>query len=304
MKTNRLVVFAFFIFSFSFFTNCGGSGNDAESQLWDSIVNSNKTNKVPPETLNKILKSLPSPVEMTAIIHRSNAKYDEELINDNDHYEKYTSSYKKSLNLGVYGTDLGYMNIYGETMSSMSYLSAIRSLSEDLKIGQFFDLATIARMGANKNNIDSLMYLSTSSFDKMSTYLNDVNRAHIGSLILIGGWVESLYLSTQIAKKFPTKEMIDRIAEQKIAIVDIMTLLSVYENDVTFKELITDITQIKNLFDGISITYVEGEDKVTVVDGELRVESTTESFVEISDEQLAKIIDKVEIIRNKIIQIN
>jgi len=301
----RFKLLAVFCITFSIFslTNCNTSSNDEESVLFDSLVNTNKTSKVSPEVLNKILKSLPSPVEMTSIIHQTNAKFDKSLINPKDNVSGYTSSYKKSINLGIYGTDLGYMNIYEETILSMSYLDGIKSLANDLKIGQFFNMSIIGRMVSNKNNIDSLMYISTSSFDKMSMYLNDQNRAHIGSLILLGGWIEGLYLYTQTAKSNPSKDLRDRICEQKIAINDIMILLSVYEKNPTFKELITDINGIKALFDKVTITYKPGEPKVEIVDGMMQIEDTTESVIEVSDETFQKLISEIEIIRNKLIKI-
>jgi hypothetical protein len=284
------------------FSSCGGSSNDEESILFDSLVNTNKTAKVPPEVLQKILKSLPSPVEMTSIIHQSKAKFNKDLLNPRENFSDYTSSYKKAVNLGIYGTDLGYMNIYEETILSMTYLDAIKSLANDLKIGHFFNMDVIGRMVSNKNNIDSLMYISTSSFDKMSTYLNDQNRAHISSLILLGGWIEGLYLYTQTAKAYPTQQLKDRICEQKIALNDIMVLLSVYENNPTFKELITDITTIKKLYDNVTISYKPGEPKVEIVDGMLQIIDSTESVIEISDETYNSLISEVAIIRNKLIQ--
>lgn len=301
MKFRLICVIFISVFSLVF-SSCSSESNDEESILFDSLVNNNKTSKVPPEVLQKILKSLPSPVEMTSIIHQSKAKFNKDLLNPRSNYTEYTSSYKKSVNLGIYGTDLGYMNIYEETIMSMTYLDAIKSLANDLKIGHFFNMDVIGRMVSNKNNIDSLMYISTSSFDKMSTYLNDQNRAHISSLILLGGWIEGLYLYTQTAKAYPSQELKDRICEQKIALNDIMVLLSVYEKNPTFKELIEDINKVKALYDKVTITYTPGEPKVEIIDGMMQIIDSTESVIEISDETYNSIIEEVAIIRNKLIQ--
>lgn len=300
----RIYILGFFFASISlmFFANCSSSSDNNEDVLFDSLVNTQKSEKVPPEVLQKILKSLPSPIEMTSIIHQSNAKFNENLINPRSNYSEYTSSYKKALNLGIYGTDLGYMNIYEETVKSLTYLDAIKSLANDLKIGHFFDLAIIQRMVSNKNNIDSLMYISTSSFDKMSTYLNSQNRAHISSLILLGGWLEGMYLYTQTAKASPSKDLKERICEQKIALQDILVLVGIYEKNPTFKELITDINTLKKLYDQVTITYTKGEPKEEIIDGMLVVTDSTKSVIEVSDEVFAAIISETEKIRNKLIQ--
>ena len=75
----------------------------------------------------------------------SEAKYNGSLLNQSDNLPKYNNNYKKALNLGVYGTDLGYTNIYGQNQDGIKYISSIKSLADELNIGQFFDIALGAR---------------------------------------------------------------------------------------------------------------------------------------------------------------
>ena len=65
------------------------------------------------------------------------------MLNSSDNLSKYNSNYQKALNLGIYGTDLGYTNIYEQNQDGIKYLSSIKSLAEGLNIGQFFDILTI-----------------------------------------------------------------------------------------------------------------------------------------------------------------
>ena len=120
------------------------------------------------------------------------------MLNDPDMVGNYNSIYNKAFNLGVYGTDMGYINLHEKTADVFGYLKAIKGLADDLKVGHFFDLATLKRLTDNSSNMDSLLYISTTGFAKMDNYLKENNRGNISMLILVGGWFESLYISTEV----------------------------------------------------------------------------------------------------------
>ncbi len=290
------------ILSFLFTTSCVENKNENDNSMFDSLVNQQKSTDIPIEVINKVLKSLPSPVEMTTMIKQTGAEFQEKNINDDDNYKNYTSSYKRALNLGIYGTDLGYINMYDKYLLSGAYLDIVRKLADDLNVGQFFDLGTIKRMVSNKNNVDSLMYISTVSFEKMTTHLKEKNRSHIGALILVGGWLEGLYILTQTYETNPSKDFAEKICEQKIAVNDLMLLLSVYEKESSFNQLNNDFKKIKSTFDAVEITYTVGEPTAEVIDGVLVVQDQTKSVIKYTDEQLKNIINETSRLRNDIIK--
>lgn len=283
--------------------SCTNSAEDKDGAKFDSLVKKTQLATIPPEVLNEILNSVPSPVEMTSLIQSSGAPYNESLLNPTSKVTSYTTNYKKSLNLGIYGTDMGYLNMYEKTVTSLSYLESIGDLADDLKVGQFFDFATMKRLASNKQNIDSIIYITTSSFDKLNKYLANQNRGHISALLLIGGWVEALHLACQISEEFPSEDMNLRIGEQKDALSQIMLVLKVYNSNPLFKPLVADFEDLKKAYDGVTITYTKGEPNAYVNEnGMLVVEDNTESHVSITPEQVKTIISTVEKIRNNIIQ--
>ena len=104
---------------------------------------------IPREMLYEIIQQIPSPLEISNLIKESGAIYSEELLNPVENSKNYVNKYSQAINLGVYGTDLGYINMYSKYQASIVYLEAVRELSEVLSIGQFFDFSTIARLAAN-----------------------------------------------------------------------------------------------------------------------------------------------------------
>ena len=82
------------------------------------------------EIIEEMIHSIPSPIEMTTLIIESGAPFDEKLLNDPDRVDNYQTAHARAINLGVFGTELGYLNIYQKTLSSVDYLTAVRSLAK------------------------------------------------------------------------------------------------------------------------------------------------------------------------------
>jgi len=281
-----------------------GETTDESAKFLDAETKVEPEMLIAPEVVADIIKSIPSPLEMTAMIKESNAEFSIDRLNNTDNSDLYTSSYSKALNLGVFGADLGYINIYEKTHKAFSYLTAVQTLADDLKVGQFFDFNTIKRLAENNSNLDSVIYISTSGFEKMNTYLSEKERGNISMLILIGGWIEALYIATDVihsSEGVPNQDLMDRIGEQKITLDDLILLLSNYKSQPNVASLLTDLEGLKHIFDQVKITYTYGEPEAKEVDGMLVIVDNSTSQIEINIEQLKQITEAVNLIRNKII---
>ena len=140
------------------------------------------------------------------------------------------TNFDKAFTLGILGADLGYLNMYEKTGSSIDILSSIRKLAEGIRVGQFFDFETIKRLSQNKSNLDSLLFLSIDSYTQIDKYLRDNDRGQLSALMIIGVWIEGQYLATQVVKEYPDQMLRDRIGEQKIILNDLILLASPYCN--------------------------------------------------------------------------
>ena len=145
--------------------------------------------------------------------------------------------------------------------------------------------------------------ITKNSCNRMEYELRDNNRTNIRPLIVIGVWIEGLYLATQIQKENPNKELAERIGEQKLFMNDMILLLSLFKADKNFQTLISDIEELKTLYKDVAISYEVGEPEMVEKDGRLVIVQNETSVVKISDEQLNNIIKQTEIIRNKIVNI-
>jgi hypothetical protein len=293
------------VFSVSLFLLC--ACNSEESVSNEDLLKEASEKKIEPqkkmsdEVVGSLINSIPSPLEVSALIKETNKVYAPEYLNDARNYSMYTSSYGKALNLGIYGTDLGYISLYNHTADAISYISAIKSLSEQLGIGQFYDFEQIKKLALNANNIDSLLFLTTKNFENINSYLHEKGRSEQSVLILTGGWLEALHLTCEIAHKSQSRALFERIAEQKITFEQIYLLLDNFAYDPKINELVKQLKPLKAVFDQIEITYIIKEQKVKDEKGVLSFESIRESTVHYTPEQILAITKLVENIRGSII---
>lgn len=284
-------------------TACG-SGKKPDEQAFlnslDSAKNQGPT--INEEVLTRVLQEIPSPLEISLLLKESGGKYNFGLLNSPENLSKYNSNYKKALNLGIYGTDLGYTNIYQQNQDGIKYLSTIRSLADGLNIGQFFDIETIGRLATNSKNLDSLLLITTQNFNSINHYLQTQGRANLSVLLLTGGWIEAMQITCQVAAKNPkNKELQEKIGEQKIILEQIVLLYSYYKNDENMAALLKDLEELKAAFDKINITYTYKESSMEVVNGVAVIKDNSSTTIDIKPEDVKSIKDLTNSIRNKII---
>jgi hypothetical protein len=286
------------------FTACG-SEKKSDEQAFLEGLDSAKTEgpSISEGVIGDILQRIPSPLEISVLLKESGKKYNASYLNSPDNVSNYNSNFKKALNLGVYGTDLGYTNIYEQNQDGVKYMASIKSLADGLSIGQFFDIETIGRLATNSKNLDSLLLITTQNFNSINHYLQSRNQSNLSVLFLTGGWVEALNILCEVAAANPeNKEMQETIGEQKIILENIMLLLSFYkESDQNMASLLTEMEALKKLYDKVNITYTYSESTFEIVDGVMVIKDNSSSTIEITPEDIANIKALTASIRNKII---
>ena len=281
--------------SFALLVACGGD-QPAQDTLdaangMDSAALSDRMSKS-----KKIFYSIPSPMETAALLKKAGAEYNKNVLNDPNKNSSYTAASKQALNLGVYGADLSYASVYNNTHESMLFTAAAQNLAKQLNISTAFSQETVDRMEANQANRDSLLNIISETYWDMDQYLKTNERENISALMIAGGWVEGLYIATQVAKTNDTPELRQRIAEQKLSLGDLIALVSTYQTDEpALAGVLADLHALEGLFAGTAQGTSGGstteEGGVTVIGGG----GTTASL---TDAELAAIREKAAAIRN------
>jgi len=283
---------------------CGGNKKPDLEDIEESLASEEQsTPQISSENIKSILASIPHPLELSVHVQESGINYNASYLNSTDNYGNYNSSNKKAINLGIYGTDLGYTNIYSQIQDGLDYLSVVSKLSDDLNIGQFLDFKSLKRLTDNNSNLDSLLMITNQNFDNINNHFIAQNKSSLSALLLTGGWLEALHITNQVTlTQMGNKNLRERIGEQKIVLDNIVLLLTVYgEQDKQIADLLNDMKKLEKAYEHVTISYKYEESSSKIVDGVLEIVSTSTSEVKITDEDIAKISAVVEEVRNKVI---
>ena len=285
----------------AFLAACSGSktGDENFQVALDSAAMADTA--VDSEMINAVLQQIPSPLEISVMLRESGMQYNEDLMNPTSNVSNYNTTFQKALNLGIYGTDLGYTNIYSQNQDGIKYITTIKSLADDLNIGQFFDLETISNLATNSQNLDSLLLITTQNFNSINDYLQTQNRSNLSTLFLLGGWIEAMNITCQKAANAPENtELKQAIGDQKTVSELMKVLLDMFENETSMTEIREMMEPLWAEYEKVTITVNEGEQSSEVVDGVLVISDNSESVVDISQESLDTITALVAEIRNKV----
>lgn len=243
-----------------------------------------------------------SPIEIANLLQVRGVPFSQRYLASSLEASNQVSSFDKALAMGILGANLGYLNIYEKTGNSIEVLASIKKLAEGINVGQFFDFETIKRLSLSKSNLDSLLFLSVDSYNKIDRYLTDNNRGQLSALIITGAWIEAQYLATQVIKQYPDDLLRDRIGEQKQFLNDLIRMMEPYCNlDRQYAGLCSKLKEISDKYDDVEISFTEGEPVSMEQDGGLVITQTETSEVEMTDKQLEDIIKITEQIRNALI---
>lgn len=286
-------------------TSCGSGSKKGKVSEEEKIVESVGSDSKVIEDFKKsklIFYSLPSPLETAMLIKRAGANYNEELLNPLSNVGKYTTNKQMALNLGVYSADLSYTSLFDQTQSSIKYMGNTKKLAEGLGIIDAIDEGTLKKLENNMNNRDVIMDIISETFMSSNAYLTENDRPAIAVMVLVGGWVEGLYLATRLTNGSldNNKRLIDRIIYQKLSLYTVINLLEEYDDNEDVAYLLGRINELKLIYDQVRIvntSKVEAEtdeaNRVTTI--------KAESETDISKDVFEKLLDKVEEIRTEFI---
>lgn len=287
-----------YFFSILFVLNsCGNKAKEDEEE--DGITQDEVVQKI---NTQNIFYSIPSPIESAEILEGANMDYDPSLLNDPQNHTKYSTEFSKAINLGIYGADLSYTSMFNQSQESMIFLKAVNALTKSLGINGAFDESAAQRIELNKENRDSLLAIISESFWEADAFLKENQRPQVSSLIVSGGWIEGLYLATRVALITGDKKVMERVAEQKVSLQNLIGMLESVKLKGHETELLDDLRDLFKSFENVHFTTVETNVNNNEKAGETTLSSNSSSDIDKSKiEKIDKIIKEI---RAKLIKTN
>ncbi|MRR19472.1 hypothetical protein EG827_04700 [bacterium] len=219
--------------------------------------------ETPDESKNvrEIYYGLLTPVEVCNIFERLGIRYNDTILLPSANRDLYMSSYKAAMNLGVYGVDMGYMKLFGVNRQTVSYFSTIQTLSERLNMPDTFLSDAIRALDADISNADSLTGLMNDAYEKIDSHLRQEGSEGTLGLMLMGGWIEAMYLATQLAydPANPDPQVVGKIAEQKYSLISLLSFMKNYYDDPMVVFYTKKLKYLNRWFDTFEIYYQPGD---------------------------------------------
>lgn len=294
MKNALLKPLVFFAAGTILLSSCGEEAEKKKKVEEETFDESNSFRAV----FDDQIFSIPSPIQTGYLIKKLNLNFDEALLSDRSTVSNYASEHKQALNLGVYGTDLGYASMYGQKNTSLNYLKTIETLSDALGLDAAFSASFIADFETNSGNEDKMVKLMSQAFKNADNFLKNSNRKAVSAKILAGGWVESMHYATTLNSRAQSEDIQRRIAQQKQSLESIIELLGQYNDDKTNDALLMQLKDLKESFDKVVLEYVYEAPSTDADNKKMKLNHTYN--IEFDEATSAEIAEKIAAIRNGI----
>lgn len=199
--------------------------------------------------VSEFLYPLPDSYEVTEMLNRIGIPYMLGTSNTVENVNRYFTAKSKAYNIGVYGSDLSYSSTYQMTQETMLYLEAVNQLGSDLGISSIYNEDLLNRIDQNVNNKDSLIEIITITIHDTYDYLNKNGKGDLSILMVAGGWVEAMYLTTNVsANVYNNPEIVKIIYSQKPGLENLIKIVEERKDNPDIKELLDDLQPIKEAY--------------------------------------------------------
>ena len=143
----------------------------------------------------------------------------------------------KGLALGALGVDVTYLSVYDRPDLALKYIATINKLNIDLDCGMVIDAAAKDAFDEAKEDGDKMSQLMYDQYFMMEDNLKSNAKLELASHVMVGGVVESFYISSsQLLEADLSEGLISIIYGQKQVVSD---LLGIYQT-INGNELIID----------------------------------------------------------------
>lgn len=253
-----------------------------------------------PTESKEIFYQMSLPVEMARMFEQVGANYFPEILNSTDQLSRYDTTLKIAMNLGVFGVDLSYVKIFDRQPETVNYFTAIQSLSDDLGIPRNLYSDVLLNLEKYVSNKDSLARISAKIYRLTDQYLNEKGEKSSAAMIMMGGWVEGMYIATQIYERDQGNiKLLEKIAEQKYSLNSLISLMNNYHGDKEMTEYLLMLKNLRRSFEKFEIYYKMDDVSVDTIH---KVISANKYYINVKSETILEISSKINSLRGKIVR--
>ena len=256
MKLNPFVFFAL-VFALSLGCKSGNQNNITVD--FDSIDMNSDGMKV--NSLDTLGEGLPIfynmylSVEMSTLFETAGAVFKPDLMNATENISGYITSSQQAVSLGVFAVDLSYARVFDQVEIAGRYFNAMQQISRELGIPDDYFENTANRFERNISDKDSLIKIANEVYQTTDNYLKENERYTTAAMIIVGGWLEAIYIAFDVAIESRDVEIIERLIDQKYSLNNLLIMLAEYRNNEVMAEYITELERIGTNYNALTIQF-------------------------------------------------
>jgi hypothetical protein len=273
--------------------SCGGDKTEGEDEVGtvDSVVT--QTDATP---VTETFFQVPSPGEMLTFIKMVGGKNNKNVsfLNSPENQKNYTDNKSKALNFGIYSCDLSYCSIFEIGAEALKYFKVVKQLGDQIGVSSAIQPEVLKRLEGNIGNPDSLSVITDDVYFTSFETLESSKQGPTLSLVVAGGWLESLYIATSLAKYDEKSPIVERLADQKYTLDNLIEFLKKYESDANVASVLVQFTELQAEFNKIG---EKDAAPAASADKSKKVLGGGKELV-ISADQYKAIVEKIKAIRN------
>lgn len=250
----------------------------------------------------EIFYGILTPVEVTQIFERMERAPETDMLNPAGRADNYLSASKAALNLGVYGVDMSYLKMFDMNSEMLRYMMSIRKLSNRLDIPTEYLTEPLEKVENNMADTDTVLDFVNTAYKRIEDHLKQDGRESTAGLMVLGGWIEALYISTEMLLDVenPDIEVVQRIAEQKYTLNTLLSFLKNYYDDPVVVYYTKKLKFLKKYFDKFDIYFKKGD---LEIDRNRQVLKASGSDMTITTETLRDIKDYARKMREETVSL-
>lgn len=273
--------------------SCGDSEKAEDVETTDSV----KTEE-PKGPVSETFFQVPSPGEMLTFIKMVGGSKNKNVsfLNSPANQKNYTDNKSKALNFGIYSCDLSYCSIFEIGSESLKYFKTVKMMGDQIGVSTAIKPEVLKRLENNIGSSDSLAVITDDVYFSSFEALEDSKQGPTLALVVAGGWLESIFIATNLAKYEANSPVIERLADQKYTLENLIEFLKKHETDVNvaavksdFEGLLAEFNKISEK-DATAIASASKENKAATLTGGKQLVITEEVY--------KQIVEKIKSVRN------
>jgi hypothetical protein len=247
---------------------CTSDNKKAQALFGQNGDNNNKDTSAMGMRVQKvhdIFSNVPGTVQIMQLLKKSGSHFVGELTSDPSAISKFSTNSVEAINMGAYVADLAYAGLFDDKTDADFSLQAANKLASSLGIPDAFNEAIINRLEANMANQDSLLSIILKDFWTTDTFLQKNNRQEVSACLVSGGWIEGMYIATQLATKSKNQDLANEVARQKMSLQSLADMIKTYPNSPNMQSLTAQIKQIQDAYAGVQVDANSKDDGPALV---------------------------------------